>query len=198
MFLVVGPDASPFKPTAREPEVTEVVQTPSPPHPRRDVQEQEQSYVSYRESAMISPTPSMGESVRVNKRPQNYSRTMGSIQASFGRFTNSFVREQHATFRRKCHHELGAGIDDHAFDTSYNSFVEWIKSERLRRLPHKGGSWDRVLIAAQYFAEQVSHFHSHIESFTEDCSAATNFVFGQCLLLLEVGDRFRLQCHEAN
>jgi len=57
----------------------------------------------------------------------------------------------------------------------------------MTRLPHKGGSWDRVLIAAQHFAEQVCHFNEQIESFTEDSGAATHLVFGQCLVLLELG-----------
>lgn len=78
-------------------------------------------------------------------------------------------------------------MHEHIYNTSYEGLLQWIKSERLMRLPHKGGSWDRVLIAAQYFAEQVHHFHHHIETFTEESGSATNFVFGQCLLLLNLG-----------
>lgn len=56
----------------------------------------------------------------------------------------------------------------------------------MERLPHRGGSWDRVLISVHYFAAQVNRLSEAIEAFTPDCEAASNLVFGQCLLLLEV------------
>lgn len=133
----------------------------------------------------FSPTP-LAPSIRLNKRPSILSRTIGSVRASIGKFTSTFVREQHSIVRDRCQRELGASVGRHAFDTSYDDLKEWIKAERLTRLPHKGGSWDRVLISAQCFAEQVHHFSQHIEAFTEESGAATNFVFGQCLILLEV------------
>lgn len=138
-------------------------------------------------SALLSPTLSSANTLKVNKRQSSFQRTTSSVRASFGRFTNAFVREQHSIVRRRVEHELGHGMHEHIYNTSYEGLLQWIKSERLMRLPHKGGSWDRVLIAAQYFAEQVHHFHHHIETFTEDSDGATNFVFGQCLLLLDLG-----------
>ena len=55
------------------------------------------------------------------------------------------------------------------------------------RIPNKGGSWDKGLIAAQYFAEQVHHLNKHVSTFTEEADSAANLVFGQCLILLELG-----------
>lgn len=53
------------------------------------------------------------------------------------------------------------------------------------RLPHKGSSWDRVLIAALRFADQINRLAQEIESFAPDSCPASNLVSGQCLLLLE-------------
>lgn len=96
------------------------------------------------------------------------------------------VKEQYATSRSQAYRVLGSNFGGYAFDTSITGLLEWIRDERLIRLPHKGGSWDRVLIAAQHFAEQVHRFNIAIESFASEINAATNLVFGQCLLLLEV------------
>jgi hypothetical protein len=100
------------------------------------------------------------------------------------------VREQLSSSRTQARRVLGSNFDEYAFDTSITGLLEWIRDERLIRLPHKGGSWDRVLIAAQHFAEQVHRFNAAITTFESDVNAATNLVFGQCLLLLEV----RNQC----
>ncbi|KIW28428.1 uncharacterized protein PV07_08095 [Cladophialophora immunda] len=97
------------------------------------------------------------------------------------------VKEQLATSRNHAYRVLGSNFSDYAFDTSITGLLEWIRDERLIRLPHKGGSWDRVLIAAQHFAEQVHRFNIAISTFESDINAATNLVFGQCLLLLELG-----------
>jgi hypothetical protein len=96
------------------------------------------------------------------------------------------VKEQYAFIRGRCFRELGVGVGGHVFDTSYAGLLEWIRAERLTRLPHKDGSWDRVLLAAQHFADQVDRLTRAIEGFTPECHAASNLVFGQCLLLLEV------------
>jgi hypothetical protein len=96
------------------------------------------------------------------------------------------VKEQLATSRSHAYRVLGSNFSGYAFDTSIAGLLDWIRDERLIRLPHKGGSWDRVLIAAQHFAEQVHRFNTAISTFESEINAATNLVFGQCLLLLEV------------
>jgi hypothetical protein len=97
------------------------------------------------------------------------------------------VKEQLATSRSHAYRVLGSNFSGYAFDTSIAGLLDWIRDERLIRLPHKGGSWDRVLIAAQHFAEQVHRFNTAISTFESEINAATNLVFGQCLLLLELG-----------
>ncbi|KAI1321099.1 hypothetical protein F5Y16DRAFT_389291 [Xylariaceae sp. FL0255] len=97
------------------------------------------------------------------------------------------VKEQYISVRQRAHRELGARVDMSVFDTSHAGLLDWIRTERMARLPQKGGYWDRVLISAHYFAAQVNHLADAIESFTPECSAASNLLYGQCLLLLQLG-----------
>lgn len=95
------------------------------------------------------------------------------------------VREQYISVRNRCQRELGASVGHNMLDTSLSDLHEWIRNERLTTLPHKGSSWDRVLISAHHFAEQVCCLGEAIESFAPESGVASNLVFGQCLLLLE-------------
>ncbi|KAI0535477.1 hypothetical protein GGR58DRAFT_440125 [Xylaria digitata] len=132
-------------------------------------------------------SPSVGDSIQVAKR-FTIGRRSNLIRAASGQQTNvHFVREQYASVRQRCQRELGANVGLSAFDTSHSGLVDWIKHERMARLPHKGGSWDRVLISASYFSGQVNRLSEAIESFTPDCEAASNLLYGQCLILLELG-----------
>ena len=133
---------------------------------------------------VMSPSPSPG-GIRVNKRVPSQGKLYALSRGSSGRTAFEFVREQYATVHQRARRDLGASVGDGAFDTSHNGLLTWIRNERITRLPHKGGSWDRVLIGAQYFAAQVNRLREIIESFAPDFEAASNLVFGQCLLLLE-------------
>lgn len=101
---------------------------------------------------------------------------------------NGFVKEQYASVLQRSQRELGANVGRFAFGTNYNGLSDWIKRERMDRLPHRGGPWDRVLISAHYFAAQVNRLSEAIVSFTPDCEDASNLIFGQCLLLLDVSN----------
>jgi hypothetical protein len=128
-------------------------------------------------------------SARVAKRFPSYTRRSGVVRSgtATGQSTSvHYVKEQYTSVRQRCQRELGANVGLFAFDTSYSGLSEWIKHERMARLPHKGSSWDRVLISAHYFAAQVNRLSEAIESFTPESEAASNLLYGQCLLLLEV------------
>lgn len=179
--------ASPLKFEQREPTVTEVI--PSPISDKSTSAEaQDNQVVTQQPSALLSPSLSTATSLNVSKRYSTNTKFQSSARtSSYGRFTNTFVREQHMVLRQKAHHAFGASVGDHVFDTSYESLIDWIRAERMIRLPHKGGAEDRYCLAAELFAHQVHHFSHHIEAFTESSRSATNFVFGQCRLLLELG-----------
>ncbi|KAI0817880.1 hypothetical protein GGR55DRAFT_44751 [Xylaria sp. FL0064] len=137
-------------------------------------------------SGLLSPA-SVGDSIQVAKR-FGTGRRSNVYRAASGQHANvHFVKDQYISVRQKCQRELGANVGIGAFDTSHSGLVDWIKHERLARLPHKGGSWDRVLISASYFAGQVNRLSEAIESFTPESEAASNLLYGQCLILLELG-----------
>lgn len=119
-------------------------------------------------------------------RPTMNGRRTTSTFKSNGHFeSGDIVKEHYHSIKDRCHRELGVGIGFQLLDTSHADLRHWISNERLMRLPHKGSSWDRVLISAQHFADQVDRLGMEIESFAPDSFAASNLVFGQCLLLLE-------------
>ncbi|KAI3323513.1 hypothetical protein HD806DRAFT_535339 [Xylariaceae sp. AK1471] len=137
--------------------------------------------------ALLSPSLS-SSSPRVAKRFPSYTRRSNLVRAATGQSTNTYsVREQYVSVRQRSQRELGANVGLFAFDTSYSGLSDWIKHERMARLPHRGSSWDQVLISAHYFAGQVNRLSEAIESFTPECEAASNLLYGQCLVLLELG-----------
>lgn len=154
------------------------------------------------DSPLQSPTSVMktqygstekGGSLRVRKGVSSFhnhhlnGRRVGSYRGSSTSYSDSadVVEEQYLHVRHRCQRELGVGMGLHVLDTSYPDLMEWIRDERLTRLPHKGGCWDRVLISAQHFADHVSGLGHAIEFFSPSSEAASNLVFGQCLLLLQ-------------
>jgi hypothetical protein len=103
-----------------------------------------------------------------------------------GGYKIGLVQESAEFLRRKSMSELGAGVSQGIVDVSYINFLEWIRSERLTTLPHKGSRWDKVLIRALYFAEQLNIFNNAIQGYAVDSSAAAAIGYGHARLLLEV------------
>ncbi|KAJ3568853.1 hypothetical protein NPX13_g6279 [Xylaria arbuscula] len=152
----------------------------------KGVAQNEVSYTVDSPPAILSPA-SVGDSIQVAKRFP-VSRRSNVMRAASGQHSSiNFVRDQYVSIRHRSQRELGANVGLYAFDTSHSGLVDWIKHERMARLPHKGGSWDRVLISAAYFAGQVNRLGEAIESFTPETEAASNLLYGQCLTLLELG-----------
>ncbi|KAH7383257.1 hypothetical protein BKA66DRAFT_417658 [Pyrenochaeta sp. MPI-SDFR-AT-0127] len=103
-----------------------------------------------------------------------------------GSYKIGFVQETAVVLKKRSMAELGAGVYQSVSDVSYVRFLEWIRSERLTTLPHKGSRWDKVLIRALYFAEQLHKFEQAIQSFALDSSAAAAIGYGHAQLLLEL------------
>ena len=96
------------------------------------------------------------------------------------------VQESANSLRKRSMVELGAGIYQGISNVSYVNFLEWIRAERLTTLPHKGSRWDKVLIRALYFAEQLHKFDQAIQAYALDSSTAAAIGYGHAQLLLEV------------
>lgn len=172
----------PFKSPPQEPTIIEV--QPSPHMDRADPLHDLDTPVASRETP-FSPALSTVNSINVSKRSTSRMTMMRSYSS---KFTSTFLREQHLLLRHNLEQHMG-GIGHYAFDTSHEGLLKWIRTERMTRLPPKGGSWDRVLISAHYFADQVERFNREISDFTASSGSATNLVFGQCLVLLELGHK---------
>ncbi|XPS69175.1 hypothetical protein M3J09_001452 [Ascochyta lentis] len=114
-------------------------------------------------------------------------KSFGKRGASGGGYKIGFVQESAMSLRKKSMADLGAGVHQSISDVSYVDFLEWIRSERLTTLPHKGSRWDKVLIRALYFAEQLHNFDQAIQSFALDSQAAAAVGYGHARLLLELG-----------
>jgi hypothetical protein len=98
----------------------------------------------------------------------------------------SFVQETATALKRKSMSELGAGVSQSVTDASFINFVEWIRSERLATLPHKGSRWDKVLIRALYFAERLHNFENAVQGFAFDSNDVAQLGYGHARLLLQV------------
>lgn len=83
--------------------------------------------------------------------------------------------------------------DEHAIsrvsDTDYASLLEWIRCERMKKLPPEGSSFDKALVWAALFVERVHSFDSEIEQFAGDSHLAAQLSYGYCASLLEVRPR---------
>jgi hypothetical protein len=71
---------------------------------------------------------------------------------------------------------------------NHERLVEWIRSERMRKLPPEGSSYDKVLICARLFVERLHSFDRAICHFAQESHMATGLAYSYCASLLEVGD----------
>lgn len=68
----------------------------------------------------------------------------------------------------------------------YEAILEWIRSERMRKLPPEGSSYDKVLVWAGLFVERLHSFDSAIQHFEGDSHIAAELAYIHCASLLEV------------
>ncbi|KAI7582373.1 hypothetical protein KC346_g18433, partial [Hortaea werneckii] len=97
------------------------------------------------------------------------------------------VEDTGVALKRKSMSELGAGVYQTVEDTSFVNLVSWIRQERLTSLPHKGSTWDTVLIRALYFADHLHGFENAVQGFASGSNAAAQLGYGHTKLLLELG-----------
>lgn len=71
-------------------------------------------------------------------------------------------------------------------DVDYTSLVEWIRTERMRKLPVEGSSYDTALAWAMLFVERMQSFDIAMQQFSGDSQGAFQLVYAHCANLLEV------------
>ncbi|KAF2451382.1 NACHT domain-containing protein [Karstenula rhodostoma CBS 690.94] len=99
----------------------------------------------------------------------------------------SIFQETAVALKKKSISQLGAGVYQSVAGTTFFHLLEWIRTERLTTLPHKGSRWDRVLIRALFFAEQLHNLNAAIQGFALDSHAAASLGYDHARLLLELG-----------
>ncbi|KAF2091004.1 hypothetical protein K490DRAFT_34171 [Saccharata proteae CBS 121410] len=100
----------------------------------------------------------------------------------------SSVEDAVGTFGVKLREELKSSNDEWlSAGCSIESFLDYIGSERLRRMPAKGSRWDKILKWAEYFATSLSLFEEAVDSFLASSKESVEIVFGCLRLLLQMG-----------
>lgn len=92
------------------------------------------------------------------------------------------------SLKRRSGDELGVmtsskllnGNHDHA------TLLDWIRHQRMSKIPPEGSSYDKVLAWAQLFVERLHSFDLAIEHFAGDSYLAAQLAYGYCAILLEV------------
>ncbi|PWY66488.1 NACHT domain protein [Aspergillus sclerotioniger CBS 115572] len=74
-------------------------------------------------------------------------------------------------------------------DADYASLLEWIRSDRMHKLPPEGSSYDKALVWAALFVERLHSFDSAIEQFAGDSHMAAQLAYVHCASLLEHGEQ---------
>jgi hypothetical protein len=78
-------------------------------------------------------------------------------------------------------------VNDHYIDyMTIDSFLEYIESERLAHMPHRGSRWDKVLKWAEFYAVQIAGYQKAVSSFVQESKGAAQLIWVACRLLLEV------------
>ncbi|PPJ58058.1 hypothetical protein CBER1_03847 [Cercospora berteroae] len=139
----------------------------------------------------FSPPPPSSPSIRFGGSNRGSTRIASSYSvfrsSTGGQQKSSIVKDTAYTLKRKSASELGAGISATADNVSFIHLVEWIRSERLQTLPHKGSRWDTVLIRALYFAERLHGFETQLKAHASETEHAAHLGYGHIKLLLELG-----------
>jgi hypothetical protein len=92
------------------------------------------------------------------------------------------------SLKRRGSEELGSDTSAKLFNATHDSIIEWIRTQRMQRLPPEGSSQDRVLAWAQLFVERLHSFDQAIAGFAGDSYLATQLAYGYCAILLELGE----------
>jgi hypothetical protein len=92
------------------------------------------------------------------------------------------------SLKRRGSEQLGSATSAKLLSATHDSIVEWIRAQRMQRLPPEGSSQDKVLAWAQLFVERLHMFDSAIADFAGDSYLATQLAYGYCAILLELGE----------
>ncbi|KAE8360311.1 hypothetical protein BDV27DRAFT_167921 [Aspergillus caelatus] len=81
-----------------------------------------------------------------------------------------------------------AMISTKILETDYATVLEWIRAERMEKLPAEGSSYDKMLVWAALFVERLHSFDKAIEEFAGDSHLAAQLAYVHCASLLKLGE----------
>jgi len=73
-------------------------------------------------------------------------------------------------------------------NANHATLLDWIRHQRMSKIPPEGSSYDKVLAWAQLFVERLHSFDLAIEHFAGDSYLAAQLAYGYCAILLELGE----------
>ncbi|KAI2899032.1 hypothetical protein CBS63078_7386 [Aspergillus niger] len=74
-------------------------------------------------------------------------------------------------------------------DADYETLLNWIRAERMGKLPPEGSSYDKALVWAVLFVGRLHSFDSAIGHFAGDSHMAAQLAYVYCANLLELGEQ---------
>ncbi|OJJ46551.1 hypothetical protein ASPZODRAFT_16305 [Penicilliopsis zonata CBS 506.65] len=92
------------------------------------------------------------------------------------------------SLKRQSGDELGVTTSSKLLNNTDTSLLNWIRHQRMSKLPPEGSSYDKVLAWAQLFVERLRSFDLAIEHFVGDSYLAAQLAYGYCAILLELGE----------
>ena len=72
------------------------------------------------------------------------------------------------------------------YGKSLESLLDFIATDRLRRVPHRGSRWDKILRMAEHFAIRISLYQEAVGAMFSKSSEAARMIWGSCWALLQV------------
>ena len=83
--------------------------------------------------------------------------------------------------------QLGSVVNvKEIYGKSLESLLDFIATDRLRRVPHRGSRWDKILRMAEHFAIRISLYQEAVGGMFSKSSEAARMIWGSCWALLQV------------
>jgi hypothetical protein len=101
-----------------------------------------------------------------------------------------------SSLKRRHADELGTSTSSGLLNTTHETLLDWIRTQRMNLLPPEGSDYDKVLAWAQLFINRLHSFDVGIEEFAGDSYLAAQLAYGYCFMLLQVCLRAAYQGRE--
>ncbi|KAE8553775.1 hypothetical protein EYB25_005157 [Talaromyces marneffei] len=114
------------------------------------------------------------------------SRRISRKTAGIGELSN--ISNVVYSLKRRSGDELGVTTSSKLMNANHATLLDWIRHQRMSKIPPEGSSYDKVLAWAQLFVERLHSFDLAIEHFAGDSYLAAQLAYGYCAILLELGE----------